>query len=113
MGSRPRSSITKEMRRTRRNLSGKTQRKSSSRVLNRRTTKESAPMKVSDKLVALNNLINPLQSNNEEVEIDKLFQETANYIVLLKIQVSILQKLVDFYGSSAHEQVQENQNVIV
>lgn len=54
--------------------------------------------KVSDKLEALKNLIPP--HDGEIVKPDQLFQQTADYIVLLRTQVVILQKLVDFYGST-------------
>lgn len=60
---------------------------------------------VSDKLEALKNLI---PSDNVEIKADQLFQETADYIVLLKTQVFVLQKLIDFYGS----QPQENPNAV-
>ncbi|KAF5769918.1 putative helix-loop-helix DNA-binding domain superfamily [Helianthus annuus] len=55
---------------------------------------------VSDKLEALKNLI-PTQEIDDTSSADKLFKETADYILLLRTQVSILQKLVDFYGSSS------------
>ncbi|EPS73638.1 hypothetical protein M569_01121, partial [Genlisea aurea] len=51
---------------------------------------------VSDKLEALRDLI---PSRYPETNPDRLFQETADYIVLLRRQVFVLQKLVDFYGS--------------
>ncbi|KAM0001508.1 putative transcription factor IBH1-like, bHLH domain-containing protein [Helianthus debilis subsp. tardiflorus] len=59
---------------------------------------------VSDKLEALKNLI-PAQETDGSDSVstassaDQLFKETADYILLLRTQVSILQKLVDFYGS--------------
>ncbi|OAY60236.1 hypothetical protein MANES_01G097200v8 [Manihot esculenta] len=57
--------------------------------------------KVSDKLEALKNLI-PAHSG-EIVKDEQLFQETANYIVLLRTQVLVLQRLIEFYGSSTTE----------
>ncbi|KAK4409848.1 UNVERIFIED_CONTAM: hypothetical protein Sradi_0971700 [Sesamum radiatum] len=60
---------------------------------------------VSDKLEALKSLI---PSEKKELKPDQLFQETADYIVLLKTQVFVLQKLIDFYGS----QPQENPNAV-
>ncbi|GLU01838.1 hypothetical protein SLE2022_191200 [Rubroshorea leprosula] len=54
--------------------------------------------KVSDKLEALKNLIP--SHTGEASKPDQLFKETAKYIVLLRTQVVILQKLIDFYGSS-------------
>ncbi|KAK1410176.1 hypothetical protein QVD17_36711 [Tagetes erecta] len=58
---------------------------------------------VSDKLEALKNLIPTQQITGDDAasSADKLFKETADYILLLRTQVSILQKLVDFYGSSS------------
>ncbi|KAL4577310.1 hypothetical protein LXL04_013417 [Taraxacum kok-saghyz] len=69
---------------------------------------------VSDKLEALKNLI-PAQENDSPASTttatassaDQLFQETADYILLLRTQVSILQKLVDFYGSSSSSLVHQ------
>ncbi|KAG8384628.1 hypothetical protein BUALT_Bualt04G0137700 [Buddleja alternifolia] len=66
--------------------------------------RSAATESVSDKLEALKNLI---PSQNDDVKADQLFQETADYIVLLKTQVFVLQKLVDFYGS------QQNSDVVV
>ncbi|KAJ9173206.1 hypothetical protein P3X46_016369 [Hevea brasiliensis] len=54
--------------------------------------------KVSDKLEALKNLIPP--HSREIVKDDQLFQETANYILLLRTQVFVLQRLIEFYGSN-------------
>ncbi|GFP90401.1 hypothetical protein PHJA_001184000 [Phtheirospermum japonicum] len=62
---------------------------------------------VADKLEALKNLVP--SENNSEIKPDQLFQETADYIVLLKTQVFVLQKLIDFYGS---QQPQENRNSV-
>ncbi|CAN4082677.1 unnamed protein product [Withania somnifera] len=56
---------------------------------------------VSEKLEALKQLI---PDNNGEIKADQLFKETADYIVLLRTQVFILQKLVDFYGSNNTDQ---------
>ncbi|GLT66331.1 hypothetical protein SLA2020_387000 [Shorea laevis] len=54
--------------------------------------------KVADKLEALKNLI-PSPAG-EISKPDQLFKETADYIVILRKQVLILQKLIEFYGSS-------------
>ncbi|ESW23301.1 hypothetical protein PHAVU_004G035200 [Phaseolus vulgaris] len=58
--------------------------------------------KLSQKLEALKNLI-PATTNTEEeaVKPDQLFKETAEYIVLLRTRVVVLQKLIEFYGSSS------------
>lgn len=56
---------------------------------------------VSDKLEALKSLI---PSQSPEIKPEQLFQETADYIALLKTQVFVLQKLIDFYASQ-HQQI--------
>ncbi|KAK9924956.1 hypothetical protein M0R45_033297 [Rubus argutus] len=59
---------------------------------------------VSAKLETLKNLIpNGKSSSTSTVQADKLFQDTADYIVLLRTQVVILQKLIEVYGSSSTE----------
>ncbi|KAJ9147537.1 hypothetical protein P3X46_029687 [Hevea brasiliensis] len=63
-----------------------------------RSRRTSATTKVSDKLEALKNLI-PAH-NGEIVKAEQLLQETADYIVLLKTQVFVLQRLIDLYGST-------------
>ncbi|KAL9677415.1 hypothetical protein QQ045_005644 [Rhodiola kirilowii] len=50
---------------------------------------------VSDKLQALQSLI----PTSGEIDADELFRETADYIILLKTQVSVLQGMIQFYGS--------------
>ncbi|KAI9120862.1 hypothetical protein K1719_007895 [Acacia pycnantha] len=64
-----------------------------------------AKSKLSGKLQALKKLI-PGQSG-EMIKADRLFQETANYIALLRTRVVILQKLNEYYGK-----VSENENVV-
>ncbi|KAK7365033.1 hypothetical protein VNO80_13797 [Phaseolus coccineus] len=58
--------------------------------------------KLSQKLEALKNLI-PATTNTEEeaVKPDQLFKETAEYIVLLRTRVVVLQKLIEFYGNNS------------
>ncbi|KAL9424545.1 hypothetical protein AB3S75_031630 [Citrus x aurantiifolia] len=73
--------------------------------------------KVSAKLEALKNLIPRGQVNNGDddnktVKADQLFQETADYIILLRTRVLILQSLVQFYGSATSMEDQ-NDNVDV
>ncbi|KAF4376032.1 hypothetical protein G4B88_029396 [Cannabis sativa] len=65
--------------------------------------------KVADKLEALKNLI-PTHEE-ETVKPEQLFQQTADYIVLLRTQVVILQKLVDFYGSGEAENTKKKERV--
>ncbi|GER49334.1 sterol regulatory element-binding protein 1 [Striga asiatica] len=55
---------------------------------------------VSDKLETLRNLI---RSQDAGENPDQLFREAADYIVLLKTQVFVLQKLVGFYGAQPQE----------
>uniref|UniRef100_A0A2P2MXJ4 Uncharacterized protein MANES_02G054200 n=1 Tax=Rhizophora mucronata TaxID=61149 RepID=A0A2P2MXJ4_RHIMU len=56
--------------------------------------------RVSDKLETLRNLISA--QNGDIVKADQLFQETADYIVLLRTQVFVLQRLIEFYGPSSN-----------
>lgn len=62
--------------------------------------------KLSQKLEALKNLI-PTH-NAETVKPDQLFKETADYIVLLRTRVLVLQKLIEYYGDNT-----ENENVVL
>ncbi|KAJ4826076.1 hypothetical protein Tsubulata_015170 [Turnera subulata] len=68
-----------------------------------------AATKVSEKLVALKNLIPTHHHHHHHeggevvVKADQLFQETADYIVRLRTQVHILQSLIEFYGSSERD----------
>ena len=62
---------------------------------------------LSYKLEALEKLIPP--QNGEIVKAEQLFKETADYIVLLKSRVVILQKLIEYYGNSNSE----NQNAVL
>ncbi|XP_057981215.1 transcription factor UPBEAT1 [Malania oleifera] len=55
---------------------------------------------VSEKLEALKNLIPSHHHDRQITKPDLLFQETADYIVLLRTQVAVLQSLIHFYGSS-------------
>ncbi|GER30708.1 basic helix-loop-helix (bHLH) DNA-bindingsuperfamily protein [Striga asiatica] len=78
---------------------------------NRRLRKSGCPkigggVCITDKLEALKSL---LPSENSEINTALLFQETADYIVRLKTQVFILQKLIDFYGS---QKPQQNPNTV-
>lgn len=73
--------------------------------------------KVSAKLEALKTLIPSGQVNNGDddnktVKADQLFQETADYIILLRTRVLILQSLIQFYGSATSMEDQ-NDNVDV
>ncbi|KAJ6766532.1 TRANSCRIPTION FACTOR IBH1-LIKE 1 [Salix purpurea] len=61
-----------------------------------------SPGTFSDKMEALKNLV-PATHNGEIVKADQLFQETADYIVLLRTQVLVLKGLIDFYGSSSEK----------
>ncbi|KAJ7974324.1 Transcription factor like [Quillaja saponaria] len=63
------------------------------------SSKSTSGSKVPDKLEALKKLI-PAHQNEETVKADQLFQQTAEYIVMLKAQVVILQKLIEFYGNA-------------
>ncbi|CAL0321719.1 unnamed protein product [Lupinus luteus] len=63
--------------------------------------------KLSQKLQQLNNLIIPSHSG-DIVKLDQLFKETADYIVLLRTQVVVMQKLIQFYGNN-----HENENAVL
>ncbi|KAG6424005.1 hypothetical protein SASPL_114414 [Salvia splendens] len=65
----------------------------------RRAGQPGGASSVSDKLEALKSLI---PTDTDEIKPDQLYEETANYIVLLKTQVFVLQKLIDFSGSQSH-----------
>ncbi|KAK3212590.1 hypothetical protein Dsin_017296 [Dipteronia sinensis] len=88
-----RTQTTRRRRRTSRIL----RRRAQARVGRRSTCSSKV---VWDKLETLKNLI-PGQINNEErtVKADQLFQETADYILLLRTRVVVLQRLIHFYGS--------------
>ncbi|KAL7094669.1 hypothetical protein ACP275_11G118100 [Erythranthe tilingii] len=108
MGSKPRiSSPATSTKRVRRKSSNSSTRLRKPETRHRRAgdVDGGAAASVSDKLEALKNLV---PSDNVEIKPDQLFQETADYIVLLKTQVLVLQKLIDFYGS----QPQENLNAV-
>ncbi|KAA0056655.1 transcription factor UPBEAT1-like [Cucumis melo var. makuwa] len=58
---------------------------------------------LSAKLESLQSLI-PSRSDEEGVRrAEDLFKQTADYIVLLKSQVFVLQRLIEFYGSDDRE----------
>ncbi|XP_010259452.1 PREDICTED: transcription factor UPBEAT1 [Nelumbo nucifera] len=59
-------------------------------------------MGISEKLETLKNLIPARQG---EMKADRLFKETAEYIVFLRAQVQILQRLIDFYGTDEKQKV--------
>ncbi|KAL4582005.1 hypothetical protein LXL04_006542 [Taraxacum kok-saghyz] len=78
-----------------------------SRSLHYKSTMASSSSRSSvyDKLQALKNLIpaRELEADAGIGSTDQLFQETADYILLLRTRVTILQKLVEFYSSSESE----------
>lgn len=103
MGSRSKlSSGSLSMRRTRRSTTHKKTCKSqnSSTLVDGGDGRIGPCTSVSEKLEALKQLI---PANNGEIKADQLFKETADYIVLLRTQVFVLQKLVDFYGSNTDQ----------
>lgn len=54
---------------------------------------------VSAKLESLQSLIPTRSEDGGHRRAEELFQQTADYIVLLKNQVFVLQRLIEFYGS--------------
>ncbi|KAF8098427.1 hypothetical protein N665_0267s0012 [Sinapis alba] len=68
--------------------------------------------KFSEKLQVLKSLLPPSETNKTEKtnsrETEQLFQETADYIVRLRSQVVVLQKLIEIYGSpSSSDQTED------
>ncbi|KAJ8549952.1 hypothetical protein K7X08_033659 [Anisodus acutangulus] len=49
-----------------------------------------------------------LPVNNDDVKGDQLFEETADYIVLLRTQVFVLQKLLDLYDNDSGQSQDNN-----
>lgn len=93
---------------TQRSRGGRSRR--SKNLVNKRT---SCGEKFSEKLQALKSLLPPPSTTTEHSrqeadveedavsgETEQLFQETADYIVRLRTQVVVLQKLIEMYGSS-------------
>ncbi|XVE68281.1 hypothetical protein DITRI_Ditri09bG0055100 [Diplodiscus trichospermus] len=83
------------------------------RSCKRRRFSKHCSKQVSDKLEALKSLIPRNVRNGSNYEIDKaeqLFQETADYIVVLKTQVFVLQKLIEFYDDDDDGSKNVNQN---
>ncbi|QCD92681.1 uncharacterized protein LOC114181664 [Vigna unguiculata] len=65
--------------------------------------------KLSQKLEALKNLIPTTNTTEEEaVKPDQLFKETADYIVLLRTRVVVLQKLIEYYGNDSTQNDDEH-----
>ncbi|KAL3844609.1 hypothetical protein ACJIZ3_002012 [Penstemon smallii] len=106
MGLRPRISAVKRAKRKSSNLNRRLNKPQSCHRNATHIRAAAAATSVSDKLETLKNLI---PSHKPETKPEQLFQETADYIVLLKTQVLVLQKLIDFYGSS---QNQDNSNSV-
>ncbi|KZV42768.1 hypothetical protein F511_07465 [Dorcoceras hygrometricum] len=105
MGSRariPSSAAVRKMRRS----SNWNRKPSKPQACHRRTAHIGDGTSVSEKLEALKNLI-PSQSS--DIKPDQLFQETADYIVLLKARIFVLQNLIECCGSS---QLEENRNAV-
>ncbi|XP_055805447.1 uncharacterized protein LOC129874216 [Solanum dulcamara] len=104
MGSRPKNSSSLRMRRERRSKSGNEKRPKNG-VDSFSSDDGDNYSSISEKLEALKQL---LPVNNGELKADQLFEETADYIVLLRTQIFVLQKLLDFYDDAASAQSQLN-----
>ncbi|OIT07799.1 hypothetical protein A4A49_19017 [Nicotiana attenuata] len=72
--------------------------------------KTNANASVSEKLEALKQLLPA--GNNGEIKVEQLFQETADYIVLLRTQVFILQKLLHFCDDIGQSQDNNHNNAL-
>ncbi|KAK8553173.1 hypothetical protein V6N13_089387 [Hibiscus sabdariffa] len=70
---------------------------------------------ISDKLEALKSLIprNDENESNGVGKVEQLFQETADYIITLKTQAFVLQKLIEFYDHGGDGFKREKQLPIV
>ncbi|MBA0750439.1 hypothetical protein Gogos_001850 [Gossypium gossypioides] len=71
---------------------------------------------ISEKLAALKSLIpgnNVRNGSNGIVKVEQLFQETADYIIVLKTQAVLLQKLIEFYDHGDEGSNNEMQHQIV
>ncbi|KAM3250570.1 hypothetical protein P3S67_022983 [Capsicum chacoense] len=91
MGSRPKNSNSLQMARAKRKSSNE------KRPKNPVDSGENYSS-ISEKLEALKQL---LPSKNDELKADDLFEETADYIVLLRTQIFVLQKLLHFYENAS------------
>ncbi|KAK8672685.1 hypothetical protein V6N13_111049 [Hibiscus sabdariffa] len=71
----------------------------------RRVSQRGTGEVISDKLEALKSLIpcNVGNGSKEVVKVEQLFQETADYIITLKTQAFVLQKLIEFYDGFENE----------
>ncbi|KAK4347808.1 hypothetical protein RND71_034147 [Anisodus tanguticus] len=99
MGSRPQNSSSSRMRRARRKSSNQ----KADQVIS--STDDNNYSSISEKLEALKQL---LPVNNGDLKADQLFKETADYIVLLRTQVFVLQKLLDFYDNGSGQSQDNN-----
>ncbi|KAL3376471.1 hypothetical protein AABB24_003081 [Solanum stoloniferum] len=103
MGSRPKNSSSLRLRRSRRNSSNEKLPKNGVDNNSTNAAGDDNSISISEKLEALKQL---LPVNNDELKADQLFEETAGYIVLLRTQIFVLQKLLDFCddasGQSQH-----------
>ncbi|KAJ4974950.1 hypothetical protein NE237_008124 [Protea cynaroides] len=103
MNSRPRSFVrTWKTKRGSLNRQRKTSLSRCQRRLRNVGNGRKVKLDISAKLEALKNLI---PARNGEIKADRLFEETADYIVFLKAQVEILQGLNDYYGSDDKKEV--------
>ncbi|TMW98724.1 hypothetical protein EJD97_003575 [Solanum chilense] len=93
MGSQPKKSSSLRLRRSRRNSSDEKLSKNGVDNNSSNAAGDDNSISISEKLEALKQL---LPVNNGELKADQLFEETADYIVLLRTQIFVLQKLLDF-----------------
>ncbi|XP_010441040.1 PREDICTED: uncharacterized protein LOC104724278 [Camelina sativa] len=98
---------------TQRSRGGEKRRRSKKLVNKRPNVSSRSGEMFSEKLQALKSLLPPpskttekscqdaeVENDSGSVETEQLFQETADYIVRLRTQVVVLQKLIEIYGSS-------------
>lgn len=73
-----------------------------------RRTRRRCSIEVAEKLESLRNLIPQGRGGGGDEEVgkpatDRLFQETADYILRLRAQVVVLQRLIQRYGSDSSQ----------
>ncbi|KAK4360718.1 hypothetical protein RND71_019670 [Anisodus tanguticus] len=106
MGSRPQNSTCSRMRRARRKSTNQKRPKLTG-------TDDNNYSSISADLIT--NIVSERHSaqeklsiNNDDVKGDQLFEETADYIVLLRTQVFVLQKLLDLYDNNSGQSQDDN-----
>ncbi|KAH1100012.1 hypothetical protein AAZX31_13G042700 [Glycine max] len=101
---------TKRITRRRRRNPHNHRKRSTSTTIDPFKPKCSNNNKVCEKLETLKNLI---PGGEEAVKPDQLFKETAEYIVLLRTRVVVLQKLIEYYGNKDDTQDENEHDAVL